>query len=70
MIEQPLLDKDAWIHFFSTADLPVLRHSTNALELLREKADNTNGRILADVVLHDPLLTLRVLTYIGSHHNQ
>lgn len=70
MIEQPLLDKDAWIHFFSTADLPVLRHSTNALELLREKADNTNGRILADVVLHDPLLTLRVLTYIGSHRTQ
>lgn len=67
MIEQPLLDKDAWVHFFSTADLPVLRHSANDLDLLREKTDSVNGRILAGVILQDPLLALRVLAYIESH---
>lgn len=70
MIEQPLLDGDAWIHFFSTAELPVLRHSVNALEHLHETADSTNGRILAGVILQDPLLTLRVLVYIESHRTQ
>lgn len=70
MIEQPLLDKDAWIHFFSQADLPILRHSANELEHLHEMADSTNGRILAGVIIQDPLLTLRVLVYIESHRTQ
>jgi len=70
MIEQPFPDADAWIAFFSQADLPVLRHSVNELEHLRDTADSANGRILAGVVLHDPLLALRVLAYIESHRTQ
>lgn len=48
----------------------MLRHSANELELLREKADSTNGRILAGVIWHDPLFALRVLAYIESHRTQ
>lgn len=70
MIDQPLLDSDAWINFFSQVDLPVLRHSVNELEHLRDTADSANGRILAGVVLHDPLLALRVLAYIESNRTQ
>ena len=70
MIEQPLPDIDAWIAFISQTDLPVLRHSVNELERLGENADNANGRVLAGIVLHDPLLTLRVLAYIEAHRRQ
>lgn len=70
MIEQPLPDTDAWIAFFAQSDLPVLRHSVNELERLRENAENTNGRVLAGVIQHDPLLTLRVLAYIEAHRRQ
>lgn len=70
MIEQPLPDIDAWIAFFAQTDLPVLRHSANELERLRENADNANGRVLAGIILHDPLLTLRVLAYIEAHRRQ
>ncbi len=70
MIEQPLSNSTAWVDFFSTADLPVLRHSVDELERLRATADATNGRVLAGVVMHDPLLTLRVLAYIELHRTQ
>ncbi len=70
MIEKALPDNEAWISVFSEAELPVLRHSVNALENLREDADSANGRKLASVILHDPLLTLRVLAYIEAHRRQ
>ncbi|MCF8177413.1 MAG: HDOD domain-containing protein [Sulfuritalea sp.] len=70
MIEQPIPDSDVWIKHFAQADLPVLRHSINELERLRGKADSVNGRVLAGVVQHDPLLTLRVLAYIAEHRPQ
>lgn len=70
MIEQPLPNSDAWIAFFSQAELPILRSSFHELERLRENADDTNGRVLGRVILHDPLLTLRVLAYIEAHRRQ
>ncbi len=70
MIDQPLPSTDAWIDLFAQADLPVLRHSINELERLRAKADSVNGRALARVIQHDPLLTLRVLAYIAEHRRQ
>lgn len=70
MIEQPLPDTDVWIELFAQADLPVLRHSINELDRLRGKADSVNGRVLARVIQHDPLFTLRVLAYIAEHRPQ
>lgn len=67
MIDHPLPDTDAWIAFFAQTDLPVLRNSVNELERLRENAETTNSRVLAGMILRDPLLTLRVLAYIETH---
>jgi HD-like signal output (HDOD) protein len=67
MIDHSLPDCAAWIAHLPQTDLPVLRHSVNELERLGKNADNANGRVLAAVILHDPLLTLRVLAYIESH---
>lgn len=67
MIEQSLPDPAEWVAFFTRAGLPVLRNSVHELERLRENAENANGRILAGVIQHDPLLTLRVMAYIESN---
>jgi HD-like signal output (HDOD) protein len=64
MIDKPLSDLEAWLAFFGQAQIPVLRHTMQELERLRENAENVNGRIIAGVILHDPLMTLRVLHYI------
>ena len=69
-IEQPLSDLDAWVGFFSQADLPVLRHSLTALEKLRADADNANSHKLSDVILQDPLFTLRVLRHIENRRGK
>lgn len=70
MIDQPLPHLDAWVSCFTHIDLPVLRHTIQGVEQLREDADNANGRVLAGVILHDPLMTLRVLAYIDANRRQ
>ena len=70
MIEQPLPDLDAWVSFYSEAQLPVLRHTMLELDVLRENADNVNARVLSNVILRDPLMTLRVLAYIEKNRRQ
>ena len=64
MLTHPLQDLETWLLFFSGADLPVLRHTARKLDEMREKIDRVNGRDVASVVLQDPLMTVKVLTYI------
>lgn len=70
MIEHPLHDLDAWVSFCSEAQLPVLRHTMLELDALRENADKVNGRVLSNVILRDPLMTLRVLAHIEKNRRQ
>lgn len=70
MIDHPLSTTAAWVAFFAQVDFPVLRHSVTGLEHLRKNSDNTNIHEISGVILHDPLLTLRVLAYIESHRRQ
>lgn len=66
-IDVPFADPGGWVAFFRQAELPVLRHTAHEIERLRENADNVNGRALSAVILHDPLMTLRVLAFIEKH---
>lgn len=70
MIEQPFSDLEAWVAFYGQAQIPVLRHTVQELDRLRENAENVNGRIVAGVILQDPLMTLRVLQYIEEHRRK
>ena len=70
MIEQPLSSLEAWVAYFSQATIPVLRHTAQELELLRGNAEKVNARVLAGVILHDPLMTLRVLAYIEERRRE
>lgn len=64
MIDQPLPDLDAWIAYFSQARIPVLRHTELQLSELRENATKSNARLISSAILHDPMMTMRVLAYI------
>lgn len=70
MIEQPLSSLEAWVAYFSQATIPVLRHTAQELESLQGNAEKVNGRVLAGVILHDPLMTLRVLAYIEERRRE
>lgn len=70
MIDKPLPDLAAWVAFFGAAEIPVLRHTQQQLAELRENAAKTNARVISSVILHDPLMTLRVLAYIETKRSQ
>lgn len=64
MIDTPLPDLDAWVAHFGTMDIPVLRHTVQQLADLRTNAQKSNARVISSVILHDPMMTLRMLAYI------
>jgi HD-like signal output (HDOD) protein len=70
MVINPYPDIEAWVAYFSQAQLPVLRHTVTTLNELRGCAERVNARILASTILHDPLMTLRVLAYIEDHRRK
>jgi HD-like signal output (HDOD) protein len=69
-VENPFAALAGWIDFYRQASLPVLRHTAHKIEELRQNADNVNGRVLSGVILHDPLMTLRVLAFIEQHRRE
>jgi HD-like signal output (HDOD) protein len=70
MIAAPLPDLDSWIAYFVQADIPVLRHTVQQLAELRENANQSNARVISSVILHDPMMTLRVLAYIEAKRSK
>lgn len=70
MIATPFPDLDAWVAYFGTANIPVLRHTTQQLAELRANAHQSNARVISSVILHDPMMTLRVLSYIESKRSK
>lgn len=71
MLDHPLQDLETWILYFSGAELPILRQTARRLEEARQNIDNVSGRDIANIVLQDPLMAVRVLAYIqpfrGKH---
>lgn len=71
MLDQPLQDLDAWVIFFSNAELPILRQTARRLEEAQANIDHVSGRDIASIILQDPLMAIRVLAYIqpfrGKH---
>lgn len=70
LLDKPYADLDSWVAYFAKVQPPVLRHTVTELARLREHAERVNGRLLASVILQDPMMTLRVLAYIESHRRQ
>lgn len=64
MIDKPLPNLASWVDYYCRVDVPVLRRTARDLALLREKEDTVSGRTIAQTVLQDPLMTLKVLALI------
>jgi HD-like signal output (HDOD) protein len=59
----PLSGIDSWTEFLSLKEIPVLRQTTRALAEAQERIESINVREVANIVLRDPLMTVRVLRY-------
>ena len=67
MIFTPTRNESDWIRFLDVVEIPVLQRTVEELARLREDEDRVGVRNIAQVLLHDPLFTLRVLRYLQAH---
>ena len=71
MLTAPLPDLENWVLYFSNNELPILRQTERKLAAARLNIDRIGGRELSEIILQDPLMTIRVLSYIqpfrGKH---
>ncbi|MGP1718521.1 MAG: HDOD domain-containing protein [Methylophilus sp.] len=58
-----------WVRFLENADIPVLRQTARELAQLREREDETGARDITRVVINDPLMTFKVLTFANNHRS-
>jgi HD-like signal output (HDOD) protein len=65
-----LLSLNAWLLYLDHAQLPVLRRTVAELARLREREDELNGHELTAVILHDPIMTVKVLRYLEAHRSK
>jgi len=56
-----------WISFIKKTDIPVLKHTAKDILHLKENEDNLSARAISQVVLNDPMMSFRVLSYAQQH---
>ncbi len=66
MVEQPQ-DLQEWLTFLTAAEIPVLRQTAREIERLRAREDDLGARAVANVVVQDPLMTIKLLRYLQNH---
>ena len=59
-------DIETWVAELSGAEVPVLARTISEIAKLRRREDDVTAREISNVVLRDPLFTLRILRYIES----
>lgn len=69
LIDYPFPSATAWVDHFAGIELPILRLTANRLAELRDTANNINTRALAQIVVHDPLMTLRLFRTMKANRS-
>jgi HD-like signal output (HDOD) protein len=57
---------DQWVRALGGYDLPVLRRTVQAMAELRGREDSATARDVAELALHDPFMTVKVLRFSQS----
>lgn len=57
---------EQWVAFYAKRDLPVLRNTAQAFEDLGRELDDVDARTIADHVLEDPMMTLKVFSWSAT----
>lgn len=59
-------DVEGWACYFRLVEIPVLSRTAAVLEELRQMQEHVDARTLADELMTDPLMTLKVLAYTAT----
>lgn len=69
-LELTIKDIGAWIDFFSTAEIPVLKITAREIDRLKEDEEKLSARALTATVMNDPMMVFRVLSYSQKHKSK
>lgn len=58
-----------WVEFFKTADIPVLKQTAQEISDLYQHQEDVGAKQIARVVIHDPLMMFKVLSYANNHRS-
>lgn len=61
---------EAWVNFFKQAEIPVLRQTARELADLQARQDDVGARDISRVVINDPLMMVKVLSYANNHRSR
>jgi HD-like signal output (HDOD) protein len=59
-----------WLDMLVPIELPVLARTIAELDQLRNDGDNVSTQKLTDIVMRDPLMTIKVLRYLQQHRSR
>ena len=61
-----------WVVFFKQADIPVMRQTAREIAQLRESAEEhlVGAKDITRIVIHDPLMMFKVLSYANNHRGR
>ncbi len=62
----PLPSLDAWVNAFASAEIPVLAETAEALESMRANEDDVDAHGLAELIVTDPLMSLKVIAHASE----
>ncbi|MBX3680753.1 MAG: HDOD domain-containing protein [Rhodocyclaceae bacterium] len=63
-LEHALDTTEAYVAHFESQSLPVLKRTVRELDTLREDEESVSGRRIAAVILGDPLMAMRVISFL------
>lgn len=69
MIERAPLTLEGWVRIIGQAEIPVFESTVLAIEDLGVDEDEVAPREIAQAVVDDPLMTLKVLAYAATHRH-
>jgi len=53
-----------WVNFLSQVDIPVLKQTARNLSALRQDEKNLSARGVANIIRHDPMMTVKLLRHL------
>ena len=61
---------DQWVSFLSDTEIPVLKQTSRDLAALREDQNKLSARSVAQVIMVDPMMSVKVLRYLQAHKHR
>ena len=63
-------DLSVWVDFLKAAEIPVLKQTAREIGRLKEDEDALSARAITNVVLNDPMMVFKVLSYAQKHKSR